>query len=352
MSSMNAMGGQSESFIQGYGRSQQEFELWKQLVKTFFRVLLQIFEIAALIPQVFLHHRLGQRYLSIPRLIVVYFVLGHLSYVEGLEGLGNVIGIHFGFAVWHSAVAYTRRTRGHLWHSRSPGVPWLGDLLACTSIRNVRFTSPYELATVLEPFLVITVGVLVGPLSPLSVVLYVGAAGIWLRELVAAYQMRCQVWDMTDQKIEQECLQGALEAAPPAETQGFVVPGAARMSKKERELINGLRTPVTPAVADLLQRGVAARARRHEQAAGEEARTESPDKAPAPGDAGKHGKPGAASDETGVSETPTESPASDHKDGKNAEDPKNPNAGGPPSHDNEEAGPQEENDYDEDDREE
>lgn len=152
--------------------------------------------------EVFLHRRLGARYLGLQAAAVILLVPLYSLFWEGhdVAPLAQFLAVYLVMCFFHRIGNAARSRRGGAQeHTRYTGYPRLMRLLPRTSERTVKL--------VIEPIIVFLVGTFTLPASePLGSYLMLASAGLIVSTHLSAGYERTRALDMHDASIDQRQL--------------------------------------------------------------------------------------------------------------------------------------------------
>jgi len=201
--------------------------------------------------EVFLRREFGERYLSNIRLTLGFIMLvfvGFSGFIFGLIGRSNrnTQSTSGGWGGWvftlffiaflvlsamHRWRIRSRNRKGIEWHSLSFGISWLS---------GVAPWGDWTLYTVVEPLVVLVLGIVFGLLGFTATTLWLlmSAIALFIKNQMIYMQHRDRILDLMDNRIEARNFQPSLQGAPKQKTAGFsVVPFPPAQVKVIEEII-------------------------------------------------------------------------------------------------------------------
>lgn len=203
--------------------------LARQLLAIVKGIVLLLVHALAFGPELLLHAKFGERYLS-PWMLLLTLALPFLWFQDSPILVIIWTALLFVAFIIHFIHRQLLRRKGELWHSRSSGVPhkWLQQ-----------FKHEWITRALWVPFHVITIGIALSLMHvSIGSYLVLCAIAVTLKCYAEHLAFRERVMDTIDAQIESQYLADALRGeAAPSESCGLIVAGSGRLTAAELEAL-------------------------------------------------------------------------------------------------------------------
>jgi len=234
-----------KSLAEGLKHGQEWGQIWRQLM-LFVRVIIALLALPWL---PIIRTKLGERRFGIAQRLAGLFVLMFAAALTESPVGGVMILVYLGYCFTHVMAGHRRQKNGERWHSYCQGISRLQPYL----IRVPKITLK-DIDLYLDPAVLILTGFAVAATGDsYGHFIVLNGVALMIEQRLVYNRHHNLMLDQIDQMIVSEQLSTALSGVEDIDqTQGFIVPGAASWSDKERQMVTNSLADLGPGLKDIL----------------------------------------------------------------------------------------------------